>query len=179
MSGRVPSGSKLTSSFHRKTVQVWGKRKSPDFCHHQFYRGAHLLLSYIFNQRYQVTKHKVWQLVPTNSIFSGNIHSLLSCSIGRGQPCLVEMTLSGEKEAEEEEWGIAWKPKIVFARTTGKPMANINWSKIKRRCNKLGVTLGQETRFQRSQREGRQNLLLLSVYWPDWRLEICIAQKCN
>ena len=40
----------------------------------------------------------------TNSIFSGNISSLLSCSIGRGQPGIMEMTLSGEEEGRGGNW---------------------------------------------------------------------------
>ena len=40
----------------------------------------------------------------TNSIFSGNISSLLSCSIGRGQPGIMEMMLSGEEEGRGGNW---------------------------------------------------------------------------
>ena len=46
----VPSGWKVTSSFPRKTAQIWGKRKSSDVCLHQFWRGDHLL-SYKINDK--------------------------------------------------------------------------------------------------------------------------------
>ena len=39
-------------------------------------------------------------LLRTDPIFSGNIHSLPSCSIRRGQPGLMEMMLRAENNAD-------------------------------------------------------------------------------